>query len=74
VAGELVRAAAPTVRERLLGMPEKLFARVNQVLPGLVDSGLRKQLDTISPLCAPRRTATHATRHIHSELPKEAPP
>jgi len=28
-------------------MPEKLFARVNQVLPGLVDSGLRKQLDTI---------------------------
>ena len=47
VAGELVALLRRPVRERLLGMPEKLFARVNQVLPGLVDSGLRKQLDTI---------------------------
>jgi short-subunit dehydrogenase len=47
VAGELVALLRRPVRERLLGMPEKLFARVNQVLPGLVDNGLRKQLDTI---------------------------
>jgi short-subunit dehydrogenase len=47
VAHELVALLRRPVRERLLGMPEKLFARVNQVLPGLVDSGLRKQLDTI---------------------------
>jgi len=47
VAGELVALLRRPVRERLLGMPEKFFARVNQVLPGLVDNGLRKQLDTI---------------------------
>lgn len=30
-----------------IGWPEKLFARVNQILPGAVDSALRKQLETI---------------------------
>ncbi|MGD9954199.1 MAG: SDR family oxidoreductase [Burkholderiales bacterium] len=34
-------------RERLLGMPERLFARLNQILPSLVDRGLRRQLDVI---------------------------
>lgn len=34
-------------RERLLGMPERLFARLNQVLPGLVDRALRRQLPVI---------------------------
>jgi len=47
VAHELVALLRRPARERLLGMPEKFFARVNQVLPGLVDNGLRKQLDTI---------------------------
>ena len=47
VADELVALLARPAPERLLGMPEKLFARVNQVLPGLVDKGLRKQLATI---------------------------
>ena len=47
VGHELVALLRRPVRERLLGMPEKFFARVNQVLPGLVDNGLRKQLDTI---------------------------
>jgi short-subunit dehydrogenase len=30
-----------------LGWPEKLFVRINNLLPGLVDGSLRKQLDTI---------------------------
>jgi len=47
VADELVALLERPARERLLGMPEKLFARVNQVLPGLVDYSLRKQLSTI---------------------------
>ena len=34
-------------RERLLGMPEGLFARLNQLLPGLVDRALRRQLPVI---------------------------
>jgi short-subunit dehydrogenase len=34
-------------RERLLGMPERLFVRLNQVAPGLVDRALRRQLPVI---------------------------
>jgi len=34
-------------RERLLGMPESLFARLNQLVPGLVDRALRRQLPVI---------------------------
>ena len=34
-------------RERLLGMPERLFARLNQILPGVVDRALRRQLPVI---------------------------
>lgn len=40
----LLRRPAP---ERLLGMPEKLFARLNQLAPWLVDRALRRQLSTI---------------------------
>jgi short-subunit dehydrogenase len=47
VAAALMRLLKRPVRERLLGMPERLFARVNQILPALVDNGLRKQLDVI---------------------------
>jgi short-subunit dehydrogenase len=47
VARELLRLLRRPRRERLLGMPEKLFARLNQILPGLVDLGLRQQLSTI---------------------------
>ena len=32
---------------RYLGWPEKLFVRINSLLPSLVDSSLAKQLDTI---------------------------
>lgn len=35
------------VRERRLGMPERLFARLNQIVPGLVDRALRRQLPII---------------------------
>lgn len=34
-------------RERLLGMPEALFARLNQIVPGLVDRALLRQLPVI---------------------------
>jgi hypothetical protein len=47
VARALVALLEDPVRERLLGMPEKLFARLNQVLPGLVDRALLRQLSTI---------------------------
>jgi short-subunit dehydrogenase len=47
VADELMRLLRRPARERLLGMPEKFFARVNQWLPALVDQGLLRQLAVI---------------------------
>jgi short-subunit dehydrogenase len=47
VAQSLMRLLRRPARERLLGMPERLFARVNQLAPGLVDRALRRQLSTI---------------------------
>ena len=47
VARALVALLQHPVRERLLGMPERFFARLNQVLPGLVDRALRGQLSII---------------------------
>jgi short-subunit dehydrogenase len=47
VARELVELLERPARERLLGMPEALFARLNQLLPGLVDRALRRQLPAI---------------------------
>lgn len=43
----------PGIANHYLGWPEKLFVRINSVLPGLVDQAVKKQLPTI------RR---HATR------------
>ena len=47
VAAALVRLLARPARERLLGMPERLFARINQLAPGLVDRALRRRLPRI---------------------------
>jgi short-subunit dehydrogenase len=47
VAAALVALLAHPARERALGMPERLFARLNQILPGLVDRALRRQLSVI---------------------------
>jgi short-subunit dehydrogenase len=47
VAAALVRLLRRPVHERLLGMPERLFARLNQIVPGLVDRALRRQLPVI---------------------------
>jgi short-subunit dehydrogenase len=47
VAEAFMRLLHHPVRERLLGMPEGLFARLNQIVPGLVDRALRRQLPVI---------------------------
>ncbi|MCD6041171.1 MAG: short chain dehydrogenase family protein [Burkholderiales bacterium] len=47
VARELIELLRRPARERLLGMPERLFARLNQLVPGLVDRALRRQLPAI---------------------------
>lgn len=47
VAGELVASIEQGLVERYLGWPEKLFVRLNALLPRLVDGALRKQLPVI---------------------------
>lgn len=47
VAGQIVRAIEKDRQEAYLGFPEKLFARINAVLPGIVDQGIARQLPDI---------------------------
>ncbi len=43
VAEKIVAAIESDAKEVFLGFPEKFFARLNSILPRLVDNGLRKQ-------------------------------
>ena len=47
VARQIVHAIAAELEELYLGWPEKLFVRLNGLLPRLVDQALRKQLPVI---------------------------
>ena len=47
VAGELLQAIRHEQEERYLGWPERLFVRLNGLLPRVVDQALRKQLPII---------------------------
>lgn len=47
VARAIVRALREDRPERIFGWPEKLFARINALLPRVVDAALRKQLSTV---------------------------
>ncbi|WP_295465920.1 SDR family oxidoreductase [uncultured Pseudomonas sp.] len=47
VAGAVIRALVEDRQELYLGWPEKLFVRLNGLLPGLVDRALRRQLPVI---------------------------
>lgn len=61
VAEALVALLAAPRRERLLGFPERLFARINQMLPGLVDHGMKRQL-------------AHIQRQVGGRALPDAPP
>lgn len=47
VASAIIAAVGRPVRSRILGIPERFFARVNQFFPALVDGALAKQLPVI---------------------------
>ena len=47
VAAELLQAIRHEQEERYLGWPERLFVRLNGLLPRVVDQALRKQLPII---------------------------
>lgn len=47
VAAEVRKVIEKRCSQTFIGWPEKLFARINQILPGIVDGALRKQLPLI---------------------------
>jgi short-subunit dehydrogenase len=53
--------------EATLGWPEKLFVKINAVLPGLVDRALRKQVPAVRKHAGARRDA----RSDHQSIPSE---
>jgi short-subunit dehydrogenase len=57
VSRSLLHLLEHPVKERLIGMPEALFARINQLAPSLVDRALRRQLPQIR-------------RHLAKETPQ----
>jgi hypothetical protein len=68
VARKLVQSIIRGETRRQLGWPEKLFARINGVLPSLVDRSLRSQLPII------RRHAQTQARHFPEETSHETVP
>lgn len=54
VAASVIRAIERNGRNRYLGWPEKLFVRVNSILPRLVDLPLMRQVDQMRPFATER--------------------
>ena len=53
VAAAIVRVLRDERRELLLGAPERLFAKLNALLPSLVDRSLRRQLAVVRRYASP---------------------
>lgn len=68
VAEALVRAIERGTRRRQLGWPEALFARLNGLLPALIDRSLAKQLPLIRHH-AGGATSNPPQEHRHDPLP-----
>ncbi len=49
---------AKRMRDRAIGWPERLFLRVNSILPSLVDGALRKPLARIKQFADPKRATS----------------
>jgi short-subunit dehydrogenase len=61
VARHIVDAITHTTRERFIGWPERLFVKLNALLPGLVDRSLQKQARLLER--TPASTEPHAISH-----------
>jgi short-subunit dehydrogenase len=61
VARHIVRAITDTTRERFIGWPERLFVKLNALLPGLVDRLLQKQARLLDR--SPVDNEPHAISH-----------
>jgi short-subunit dehydrogenase len=61
VARHIAEAITDTKRERFIGWPERLFVKINALLPGLVDRSLRKQARLLDR--APGDNQPHTISH-----------
>jgi short-subunit dehydrogenase len=61
VARHIVHAITGTKREQFIGWPERLFVKINALLPGLVDRSLQKQARLLGR--APADNEPHAISH-----------
>jgi len=57
---------AKQMQDQNLGLPERLFIRLNALLPALLDKALRKQLTTIKQFA--RRQAAGLTHNALAEV------
>jgi len=62
----LTQLTATRMQDKNLGMPERLFIRLNALLPALLDNALRKQLTTIKQFA--RRQAAGLTHNALAEV------
>ena len=59
VAALVYAAVAGKRRERFVGWPERLFVKINALLPGLVDNAVRKQAGLLTPASSADHPITH---------------
>jgi short-subunit dehydrogenase len=64
--GRMIETDRP---EAVIGWPEKLFVRINGLLPRLVDHSLARQLPIIKQRLTPERAASASIRPIPGEAP-----
>jgi len=74
VAAALLRALRTDTRRVQLGWPERLFARLNGLLPELVDRSLRKQLPIVKrhAIAGHRAAASSSSVDTHKDTSHEA--
>jgi short-subunit dehydrogenase len=71
VAAEIERVLLGERRERLIGAPERLFAKLNALFPALVDRALRRQLAVVRRYAAPPTATADAGIPLVSQPWKE---
>jgi short-subunit dehydrogenase len=71
VAAEIERVLLGERRERLIGAPERLFAKLNALFPALVDRALRRQLAVVRRYAAPQPATAEAGIPLVSQPLKE---
>ena len=68
VALELVALLKSSATSAVIGWPEKLFVKVNALLPGIVDRALRAKLSLIRAFSRRTPIALEISSHEHQDI------